>query len=92
MAAETTLKAFSVNVRIKISALWTSMLVVFAYVDLFSLYRRDVRAGDSLTLLDDRLVAGEHALTIPDHIPTSAAFATAQIANVIHAFSIATER
>jgi hypothetical protein len=44
MAAETTLKAFSVNVRIKISALWTSMLVVFAYVDLFSLYRRDVRA------------------------------------------------
>jgi CGNR zinc finger len=48
--------------------------------------------SDSLTLLDDRLVAGEHALTIPDHIPTSAAFATAQIANVIHAFSIATER
>jgi hypothetical protein len=92
MAAETTLKAFSVNVRIKISALWTSMLFVFAYVDLFSLYRRDVRAGDSLTLLDDRLVAGEHVLTIPDHIPTSAAFATDQIANVIHAFSIATER
>ena len=34
----------SVNVRIKISALWTSMLFVFAYVDLFSLYRPDVRA------------------------------------------------
>ena len=33
-----------VNVRIKISALWTSMLFVFAYVDLFSLYRADVRA------------------------------------------------
>jgi hypothetical protein len=33
-----------VNVRIKISALWTSMLFVFAYVDLFSLYRSDVRA------------------------------------------------
>jgi hypothetical protein len=31
-------------VRIKISALWTSMLFVFAYVDLFSLYRRDFRA------------------------------------------------
>jgi hypothetical protein len=31
-------------VRIKISALWTSMLFVFAYVDLFSLYRPDVRA------------------------------------------------
>jgi hypothetical protein len=33
-----------VNVRIKIAALWTSMLFVFAYVDLFSLYRADVRA------------------------------------------------
>lgn len=31
------------NVRIKISALWVSMLFVFAYVDLFSLYRADVR-------------------------------------------------
>jgi hypothetical protein len=34
----------SVSVRIKISALWTSVLFVFAYVDLFSLYRRDLRA------------------------------------------------
>ena len=33
-----------VNVRIKISALWTAMLFVFAYVDLFSLYRPDFRA------------------------------------------------
>jgi hypothetical protein len=33
-----------VNVRIKISALWAAMLFVFAYVDLFSLYRPDVRA------------------------------------------------
>ena len=33
-----------VNVRVKISASWTSMLFVFAYVDLFSLYRPDVRA------------------------------------------------
>ena len=31
-------------VRIKLSALWTSMLFVFAYVDLFSLYRPDFRA------------------------------------------------
>src|ERR671934_2909102 len=44
MAAETNLEPFPVNVRIKISALWTSMLFVFAYVDLFSLYRRDFRA------------------------------------------------
>lgn len=34
-----------VNVRIKISALWASMLFTFAYVDLFSLYRQDVRAA-----------------------------------------------
>jgi uncharacterized protein DUF6326 len=33
-----------VNVRIKISALWTSLLFVFAYVDIFSLYRADFRA------------------------------------------------
>jgi hypothetical protein len=33
-----------VNVRVKISALWTAMLFVFAYVDLFSLYRPDFRA------------------------------------------------
>ena len=33
-----------VNVRVKISALWVSMLFVFLYVDLFSLYRSDVRA------------------------------------------------
>ena len=34
----------TVSVRIKISALWTAMLFVFAYVDIFSLYRPDVRA------------------------------------------------
>ncbi len=33
-----------VNARVKISALWASMLFVFLYVDLFSLYRADVRA------------------------------------------------
>ena len=43
-AVGTSLVASSVNVRIKISALWTSMLFVFAYVDLFSLYRSDFRA------------------------------------------------
>jgi hypothetical protein len=44
MTAGTKLEPSNVNVRIKISALWTSMLFVFAYVDLFSLYRADVRA------------------------------------------------
>jgi hypothetical protein len=33
-----------VNVRIKISALWTSMLFIFVYVDLFTFYRADFRA------------------------------------------------
>ncbi|WP_203337570.1 DUF6326 family protein [Nocardioides limicola] len=33
-----------IDTRIKIAALWTAVLFVFAYVDLFSLYRPDVRA------------------------------------------------
>lgn len=33
-----------VHVRVKISALWVTMLFVFAYVDLFSLYRPTMRA------------------------------------------------
>jgi hypothetical protein len=44
MTAQTKFEPSNVNVRIKISALWTSMLFVFAYVDLFSLYRPDFRA------------------------------------------------
>ncbi len=44
MTAEPTLDPAIVNVRIKVAALWTAMLFVFAYVDLFSLYRPDFRA------------------------------------------------
>ena len=44
MADGTKLEPSNVNVRIKISALWTSMLFVFVYVDLFSLYRPDYQA------------------------------------------------
>ncbi|MDQ3785202.1 MAG: DUF6326 family protein [Actinomycetota bacterium] len=44
MNARTTLEQSKVNVRIKISSLWAAMLFVFAYVDLFSLYRPDFRA------------------------------------------------
>jgi hypothetical protein len=33
-----------INPRIKIAGLWTSMLFAFAYVDLYSLFRSDVRA------------------------------------------------
>ncbi len=32
-----------INPRLKMAALWASMLFIFAYVDLFSLYRADVR-------------------------------------------------
>jgi hypothetical protein len=45
MTAETNFEPSHVSVRNKISALWTSMLFVFSYVDLFSLYRPDFRAG-----------------------------------------------
>jgi Family of unknown function (DUF6326) len=42
--AGTEFEPFHVNVRIKISALWTAMLFVFAYVDIFGFFRADVRA------------------------------------------------
>lgn len=44
MSARSSVAPSAVNVRIKISGLWTSMLFVFVYVDLFSLYRADIRA------------------------------------------------
>lgn len=43
-AGRTTFEPCPVNVRVKISASWTSILFIFAYVDLFSLYRSDFRA------------------------------------------------
>ena len=44
LAAATPPQDLPVNVRVKLSGLWASMLFVFAYVDLFSLYRPDVRS------------------------------------------------
>ncbi len=44
MSAGTKLEPSNVNVRTKISALWTSMLFVFIYVDHYSLFRADIRA------------------------------------------------
>jgi hypothetical protein len=44
MTADEKFEPANVNVRMKISALWTAMLFVFAYVDIFSLYRPDFRA------------------------------------------------
>lgn len=42
--ASTQLDPAPVNVRVKISGLWTTMLFVFAYVDLFGFFRPDFRA------------------------------------------------
>jgi hypothetical protein len=44
MTAALEFEPSNVSVRVKISGLWTSMLFIFAYVDLFSLYRPDFRA------------------------------------------------
>jgi hypothetical protein len=44
MSATTDYQDYWINPRIKIAALWATMLFVFVYVDLFSLYRSDVRA------------------------------------------------
>jgi uncharacterized protein (DUF58 family) len=42
--ANTAFEPLEVNVRVKISALWTAMLFVFAYVDIFGFFRADIRA------------------------------------------------
>ena len=34
-----------IDVRVRIAALWVATMFVFAYIDLLSLYRPDVRAG-----------------------------------------------
>ena len=44
MSAMTDYQDSWINPRIKIAALWASMLFIFVYVDLFSMYRADVRA------------------------------------------------
>ncbi|KRE98139.1 hypothetical protein ASG88_18430 [Nocardioides sp. Soil777] len=44
MSATTHYQDYWINPRIKIAALWASMLFIYAYVDLFSLYRADIRA------------------------------------------------
>ncbi|MDO8361973.1 MAG: DUF6326 family protein [Actinomycetota bacterium] len=44
MTTDTTYEPFHVNLRVKIAALWASTMFVVVFVDLFSLYRPDVRA------------------------------------------------
>jgi hypothetical protein len=46
--------------------------------------------SDSLLLLEGRLAAGEHAVSVPDLVPPKAAFASVQIHEAIYAFTIAT--
>ncbi|WP_411720065.1 DUF6326 family protein [Mycetocola sp.] len=44
-APDATVRLPRIDVRLRIAALWVAIMLVFAYVDLFSLYRPDVRAG-----------------------------------------------
>jgi Family of unknown function (DUF6326) len=44
MQSETTGASLTTPTQVKISTAWMSTLLVFAYVDIFSLYRADVRA------------------------------------------------
>ena len=44
MSATTAYQDYWINPRLKIAALWSSMMFVFVCVDLFSMYRDDVRA------------------------------------------------
>jgi hypothetical protein len=44
MSATSDYQDYWINPRIKIAALWTAMLLIFAYVDLFGLFRSNVRA------------------------------------------------
>ena len=44
MSATTGYRDSWINPRFKIAALWASMLFIYVYVDLFSLYRADIRA------------------------------------------------
>lgn len=44
MSATTVYQDSWINPRSKIAALWASMLFIFVYVDLFSMFRADIRA------------------------------------------------
>ena len=57
-----------VNVRVKISALWTAMLFVFVYVDLFTLYRADVRADLEAGQLGPLTISQSSLLAITAYI------------------------
>ena len=67
-----------VTVRIKISALWATMLFVFAYVDIFSFFRPDVRADIEAGTIGGFTIGGTFLLatTIYVLLPSLMVFAT----------------
>lgn len=80
-AQTTTDKKFepaNVNVRMKISALWTALLFIFAYVDIFSLYRADFRADIEAGVIGGFTVNQSFLLGITIYvlIPSLMVFAT----------------
>ena len=58
------------NVRVKISPLWTAMLFVFAYVDIFGFFRSDFRADVEAGVVggftvNQTFLFADHALVHP---------------------------
>ena len=76
--AGTEFEPSNVNVRVKISALWTAMLFVFAYVDIFSFFRADIRAEIETGVISGFTVNPSFLLgtTIYIGIPSLMVFAT----------------
>jgi hypothetical protein len=98
MDAGTRYASAEVSVRAKISALWTAMLFVFAYVDIFGFFRADVRAEIEAGEVGGFTVNGLFLLatTIYVAIPSLMIFATlvlrprvARIANIALAVVLA---
>jgi hypothetical protein len=65
---------------VKVTAYWTTSIVP------------PHPESDSQELLTDRLASGDHAVQVPEHVPSERAFATVKIDTAIYAFSIATEQ
>jgi hypothetical protein len=57
-----------VDVRIKLAALWTSMMFVFVYVDLFSMFRADVRAEIESGEIAGFTIGGTFLLAVTTYI------------------------
>lgn len=86
LTAGPTLDPAPVNVRVKLSALWATMLFVFAYVDIFSLFRPDVRASIEAGEIAGFTINGGFLLgtTIYILIPSLMVFATLVLSPAIN--------